>query len=729
MNKKLFIVIWLIVGAISIGDAEAISLRKLGYCDIYAEFDTAAHSLKGKTTLTYLSGKERSVGFLLNEGMELLSVKLNDRHTSPIIVNDIAPIDISTNYGEYGKWQLDEVTIYVVKLARKHVGKEVQLEVEYAGEFFTELDNRQFSREQIAFEVSGTIGSEGIYLSAGAFWYPYLPDQLMLHKVTAKLPKGWNCVTDGFPIEEINNDDSFIITYVSDTPMNGVNFSAADFVVTEDEYDGITAATYFMALQAELATDYIEACHDYLVLYSNWISPYPFTRFSVVDNFIPSGYGMPGWTLIGSEVLRLPFIKHTSLGHEILHNWWGNSLLVDYREGNWCEGLTTYMADYYYKVRTSEKDGKEYRRDVLRDWANYVTETNDYPVTEFVSRTQMHDRAIGYGKVMMIFHMLENYFDSKEEGLFYKTLSKAYEENKWQTFAWSDWRRYFEKAADEDLGWFFDPWLNNTGVPQISLKLGQNKSDDYVNFYHDSSWVFYGNVEIQPPEVQYGFMLPVRALLYNGDVIDSVFLVKSNEFAFSMEGKGNFASVILDPDFQVMRHVYPGEIPITLSAFLGDTTGILVIPDDVGSNSDYRKAAEGLKRPGQVVCTDKYLKRVTDTDSGKHMLKQSLWLFGGNDNLFWERFASPIVVKKDSLWIEEQVFVKQIIATSIKANPLSPERSIVFTASTDEADIINGTRKLTHYGRYSALVFRNGDILNRQINQPNNHDLPNMIKY
>jgi len=44
-------------------------------------------------------------------------------------------------------------------------------------------------------------------------------------------------------------------------------------------------------------------------------------------------------------VVRLPFITETSLGHEVLHSWFGNSVEVDAGQGNWCEGLTTYLAD------------------------------------------------------------------------------------------------------------------------------------------------------------------------------------------------------------------------------------------------------------------------------------------------------------------------------------------------------------------------------------------------
>jgi aminopeptidase N len=39
-------------------------------------------------------------------------------------------------------------------------------------------------------------------------------------------------------------------------------------------------------------------------------------------------------------------IKDTPLGHEIVHQWFGNSVFADFEKGNWHEGLTIYFADH-----------------------------------------------------------------------------------------------------------------------------------------------------------------------------------------------------------------------------------------------------------------------------------------------------------------------------------------------------------------------------------------------
>ena len=63
---------------------------------------------------------------------------------------------------------------------------------------------------------------------------------------------------------------------------------------------------------------------------------------------------MPSFTLLGPQIIRFPFILTSSYPHEILHNWWGNSVFVDETRGNWCEGLTAYIADHLMQEQRGE---------------------------------------------------------------------------------------------------------------------------------------------------------------------------------------------------------------------------------------------------------------------------------------------------------------------------------------------------------------------------------------
>ena len=87
---------------------------------------------------------------------------------------------------------------------------------------------------------------------------------------------------------------------------------------------------------------------------------------------------MPGFTLLGPQVIRFPWILTSSYPHELLHNWWGNSVYIDAETGNWCEGLTAYMADHWMQERRGK--GDQYRLKALQRYSNFAADGEDMPL-------------------------------------------------------------------------------------------------------------------------------------------------------------------------------------------------------------------------------------------------------------------------------------------------------------------------------------------------------------
>jgi len=77
---------------------------------------------------------------------------------------------------------------------------------------------------------------------------------------------------------------------------------------------------------------------------------------------------------------------------------------VDYARGNWSEGLTSYLADHLLQEQRGE--GANYRRAALQKYTDFVSSARDFPLTEFRSRHSSTTEAVGYGKTLLLFHML-----------------------------------------------------------------------------------------------------------------------------------------------------------------------------------------------------------------------------------------------------------------------------------------------------------------------------------
>ncbi len=202
--------------------------------------------------------------------------------------------------------------------------------------------------------------AEGSFLPAGGAWYPQ-PAPLFTYTVSLSLPGDQRALVAGrlLESEELPADAGgrYRARFEMAQPADGIDLMAGPYRVREKSVPRagggpLRLRTYFFpeldALPG-LAEAYLDDTQRYLARYAEEIGAYPFTEFSVVASPLPTGFGMPTLAYLGAEVLKLPFIRATSLGHEVLHNWWGNGVFVDYARGNWSEGLTTFMADYAYK--------------------------------------------------------------------------------------------------------------------------------------------------------------------------------------------------------------------------------------------------------------------------------------------------------------------------------------------------------------------------------------------
>jgi hypothetical protein len=173
---------------------------------------------------------------------------------------------------------------------------------------------------------------------------------------------------------------------------------------------------------------------------------------------------MPNLTYLGRDVIKLPFIRATSLGHEVLHNWWGNGVYPDWQTGNWSEGLTTFLADYAYKEDEGERAAREMRLGWLRDYAAVPADA-DTPLKDFTSRQHGIASIIGYNKAAMVFLMLR---DRIGREAFERGLRLFWERHRFKTASWADLEQAFSAAAGESQSAFFRQWVHSAELPKFS---------------------------------------------------------------------------------------------------------------------------------------------------------------------------------------------------------------------------------------------------------------------
>jgi hypothetical protein len=683
--------------------ASAVTGLDVTFHEIKMSIDPSDHSMTARDRITLQVTETGRYVFLLRKELEVRSIKLNGRK---ITHKQVEEGNLAMYEHDVDSGIMEQLKGLSVKLARR--GENV-LEVEYGGVVYDTLKVPEYSRGAIAEKTSGIISEEGVYLEGSAAWYPDIPGDYSFFTVEVTTPRDYKSLTEGKLVSSSTVEREYVSNWEMMYPTRSITLVAGRYTITTEEMDGVTVMVYFFPSEKDLIEDYMKAVERYIKMYNNLIGPYPFSKFAVVENFFPTGFGMPSFTLLGRRVIRLPFIVYTSLGHEVAHNWWGNSVYPDYDKGNWCEGLTVYFADHRYKAAVSDSAAADYRRTLDIDYTSYVHDDNDFPLTEFLERTTPATRAVGYGKCAMVFHMLRGIVG---EDTFYRALRSFYENYQFKEASWDDIEGVFEKSSGMNLRYFFDQWVKRKGAPTISLARADVDSSGYgyrVDFLLRQRPV-------------YRLLVPVEIAGEDTLLATSVWL-SSPESSYTVETSFKPSEIRIDPHYDLFRRLDHFEIPPTISSVLGDEDAIIVLPtraDDLSAGS-YEKLAEQLSRSGEGVVKPDSAVTVAD------LAGNSLLVLGDRSaNILLSMTPVPegIAIEGDGITVGGITYrdVGNCAYVTFRS-PFNPSKTICVVAGLSPEAVDAAGYKIIHYGKYSFVTFHDGRRLEAGVLQPSDNPL------
>jgi uncharacterized iron-regulated protein len=533
-----------------------------------------------------------------------------------------------------------------------------QIQLEYEGVFSNKMGEN----------LANTISKEGVFLLSD--WYPAAETELARFSLQAIIPGNFQAVSESEITTVKNMGDRKLITFNFPHPVRHIHFITAPFVVNQDHHGGVKVETYLLPEDQNLASRYLEASKKYLKMYEDMLGPFPFKRFAVVENILPTGYGMPTFTLLGREVLKLPFIPETSLGHEILHSWFGNSVYIDYRRGNWSEGLTTYLADHYYKQLRGQ--GWQYRKEIIEDFESYVHEENEVSIQDFVGGDDRGLRAVGYGKTAMVFQMLNDHIGDKP---FRQALRQLTVKKRFHLTSWEDLEKIFSETAGEDLGDFFAFWLKNKGAMSISLdkiRLSQSREGYTLEF------------DIKVKNSSLPVLIPVVINLEDKKERKVLSVSKARQ-AFALSSKDLVTEIIVDPDYQLFRTLKPPETRAVLSRLLGDPSRTVILPET--NQERYEPLIQALESRG--------FEKLTAEEMEHSSLARKSLLFLGDHSEY--EFLFPRTSETTTGF-----------SLGIRKNRLNSELMVGRALAENSEEVSGVINKLFHYGKYSKLNFSGG---------------------
>lgn len=405
----------------------------LPHLELDVRLDPATRAFAATATLT---DTQDLAGFRLDRAFELTELRVNGQATSPrrrLVGADFFALPRGTRRVELA-WR---ATLPATAA----------------------LDHRQVLQQRAT-----TAGPDGSFLPGIAGWYPR-PAELFSYQLTLHLPAGQKGLVGGNLVAEQDTASGYRARFALPHAVDSIDLMAGPYTVSERLLKlgqrEVKVRTWFHAELSEYATGYLTDSARYIERYSQLIGDYPFDNFSVVSSPTPTGFGMPSLTYLGRDVIKLPFIRATSLGHEVLHNWWGNGVYPDWGSGNWSEGLTTFLADYAYKEDESAAAARAMRLGWLRDYAA-VPPGEEIALKDFTTRHHGIASIFGYNKSAMVFLMLR---DQIGQAAFERGLRLLWEKKRFQSASWADLEHAFATAAGRPLDAFFTQWVQRSGVP------------------------------------------------------------------------------------------------------------------------------------------------------------------------------------------------------------------------------------------------------------------------
>jgi len=242
--------------------------------------------------------------------------------------------------------------------------------------------------------------------------------------------------------------------------------------------------------QAGRARNYLEQAVTILSTYASIIGdlPYPSFNLALVDDPLPGGHS-PAYFAVLHQPLPMSnyswrndpvnFDRYPQffIAHELAHQFWGDAVGGENYHEQWIsEGFAQYFA-VLYAERTRSKDTFE---DILRQlrrtamaYDRYGPVWLGYRLGHLQGDSRIF-RALVYNKGALVLHMLRRLVGDEA---FFRGLRRFYQESRFKKVGTDDVRKAFETESGQSLERFFERWILQAGIPQVSVSYAIEDAD------------------------------------------------------------------------------------------------------------------------------------------------------------------------------------------------------------------------------------------------------------
>jgi hypothetical protein len=337
------------------------------------------------------------------------------------------------------------------------------------------------------------------FIKTSAVWYPrpFESRSLATFDITYHSPKSYLLVSVGDRTEEATDGESVTSRWVVRAPIRNASFNIGQFEEHDAGADsgppltllaseaGHRAVGQLLGRLGAAKVDMRSVAQDLslsLQFFSRKFGPLPERRFYATEIPYQHGEAFPGlvhlaWTTFEPVSDRKGY-EAQFRAHEVAHQWWGIGVdFATYHDQWLSEGFAEFSGLWYLHAARRDNDlyvGMLRRwRDGLLDARGTRGQGADVGPISLGYRTSSsrvpgaYDLMV-YHKGAWVLHMLRILLldlQTVNEDTFTQVLRDYYSAFAGGRASTADFLRVVEQRVGEPMDWFFDQWVNGTGIP------------------------------------------------------------------------------------------------------------------------------------------------------------------------------------------------------------------------------------------------------------------------
>jgi hypothetical protein len=303
-------------------------------------------------------------------------------------------------------------------------------------------------------------------------------------------------VASGDTVFEGQEDGLNVVRSRSDRTVNDVAVFFGKYTKYEKKFGDLTVKVHGYGLVRKPDLEQMaQVTANFMAIYSQLLGPYPHGEIDVVE--LPTygffGISPPGLILLTSRSVQVTnaFMRdflgnrgvNSLIAHEVAHQWFGHRAWPsDWLDDNWLsESLAEYMSGVAMALieQRSKEDKSSKNKGLIKgfktlhaEWWRFTREAEGVGTIRTANRlsgnlADEYRVRLLYSRGPLVLHQLRTLIGDQR---FIQIMRDFLDTADYGPAGTDDLAVAASKVVGENLDWYFDQWLNQSGIPQVEVE-------------------------------------------------------------------------------------------------------------------------------------------------------------------------------------------------------------------------------------------------------------------